>query len=76
MPGITRTAAAARSIVHVSTPTWANHIPLIGGSGLKLANYVYYDAASGGLNFTGMLKGLEKLPAGSGFVGASSATLP
>jgi aspartate aminotransferase len=51
--------------VHVSTPTWANHIPLIGGSGLKLANYPYYDAASGGLDFGRMLEVLGKLPAGS-----------
>jgi aspartate aminotransferase len=58
-------AAAARSVVHVSTPTWANHIPLIGGSGLKLGNYVYYDAATGALNFTGMREALQKLPAAS-----------
>jgi aspartate aminotransferase len=51
--------------VHVSIPTWANHIPLIGGSGLKLADYVYYDAASGELNFAGMLEALANLPAGS-----------
>jgi aspartate aminotransferase len=57
-------ASAARSVVHVSTPTWANHTPLIGGSGLKLANYVYYDAASGGLDFAGMVQALGKLPAG------------
>jgi aspartate aminotransferase len=25
------------STVHVSDPTWANHIPLLGGAGLKLA---------------------------------------
>jgi aspartate aminotransferase len=58
-------AAAPRSVVHVSTPTWANHIPLIGGSGLKLADYPYYDAASGGLDFGRMLEVLGKLPTGS-----------
>jgi aspartate aminotransferase len=58
-------AADARSVVHVSTPTWANHTALIGGSGLKLANYVYYDAARGGLNFEGMMAALGKLPSGS-----------
>jgi aspartate aminotransferase len=58
-------AASARSVVHVSTPTWANHIPLIGGSGLKLANYPYYDAARGGLDFGVMLDHLGRLPAGS-----------
>jgi aspartate aminotransferase len=58
-------ASAARSVVHVSIPTWANHTPLIGGSGLKLANYTYYDAASGGLDFAGMMQALGKLPAAS-----------
>ena len=58
-------ALAARSVVHVSTPTWANHIPLIGGSGLKLANYPYYDATRGGLDFSVMLEALGRLPAGS-----------
>jgi aspartate aminotransferase len=57
-------ACAARSVVHVSTPTWANHAPLLGGSGLKLANYAYYDAATGGLDFEGMMSALGKLPAG------------
>jgi aspartate aminotransferase len=58
-------ASGARSVVHVSTPTWANHTALIGGSGLKLANYPYYDAASGGLDFAAMMHALGKLPAGS-----------
>jgi aspartate aminotransferase len=58
-------AAAPRSAVHVSTPTWANHMPLLGGSGLKLASYPYYDAATGGLDFAGMVGALERLPAGS-----------
>ncbi len=29
------------AVVHVSSPTWANHMPLIGGSGLKLERYPY-----------------------------------
>src|SRR5580658_6241107 len=29
--------AAPQATVHVSTPTWANHVPLLTGSGLKLA---------------------------------------
>lgn len=58
-------AAGAQSVVHVSTPTWANHTPLIGGSGLKLASYPYYDRATGDLDFEGMQGALAKLPAGS-----------
>ena len=43
--------SAPQALVHTSAPTWANHAPLIGGSGLKLASYPYYDAASGGVDF-------------------------
>ena len=51
--------------VHVSTPTWANHVPLLTGSGIKLERYAYYDAATGGVNFGAMMEGLEKLPKGA-----------
>jgi len=53
------------AVVHVSAPTWANHIPLLGGSGLKLERYPYYDAATGGVDFPAMLAALEKLPQGA-----------
>ena len=33
------------TVVHVSDPTWANHEPLIGSSGLPLERYPYFDAA-------------------------------
>jgi aspartate aminotransferase len=46
----------------VSTPTWANHIPLISGSGLKLERYPYFDSATGGVNFSAMCAYLEHLP--------------
>src|ERR1700756_2553252 len=35
-------AAAPDSVVHVSTPTLANHMPLLAGSGLKLERYPYF----------------------------------
>jgi aspartate/tyrosine/aromatic aminotransferase len=54
-----------QAVVHVSTPTWANHVPLIGGSGLKLERYPYFDAATGGVSFGAMLDYIDKLPAGS-----------
>jgi aspartate aminotransferase len=54
-----------QAIVHVSTPTWANHVPLIGGSGLKLERYPYYEAATGGVSFDAMRAYLDKLPEGS-----------
>jgi len=58
-------AASPQSVVHVSTPTWANHIPLLSGCGLELARYPYFDAATGGVNFGGLVSALEKLPARS-----------
>ena len=56
-------AASPDSVVHVSTPTWANHIPLLSGCGLKLERYPYFDPSTGGVNFSAMMSTLEKLPA-------------
>ena len=56
---------APQTVVHVSTPTWANHMPLLAGSGLTLEQYPYFDAASGGVRFGAMLGALERLPAGA-----------
>jgi aspartate aminotransferase len=53
-----------QALVHMSAPTWANHAPLVGGSGLRLASYPYYDAASGGVDFEKMRQALLALPAG------------
>ena len=55
-------AASPDSVVHVSTPTWANHIPLLSGCGLRLERYPYFDPATGGVNFGAMLAALERLP--------------
>ncbi len=52
-------AAAPGITVHVSTPTWGNHTPLLGGSGLRLAAYPYYDPAAHRLRFDAMLEHLD-----------------
>jgi aspartate aminotransferase len=57
-------AAAPTAAVHVSDPTWGNHIPLLGSSGLRLERYPYYDAAAHELRFEAMLERLERAPAG------------
>lgn len=57
-------AAAASAQVHVSDPTWGNHAPLLGGCGLKLARYPYYDGATHEVRFEAMLERLEAAPAG------------
>lgn len=57
--------AAPSAAIHVSTPTWANHTPLLTGAGLKLQNYPYFDPATGGVQFDAMVATLETLSAGS-----------
>ena len=56
--------AAPQATVHVSVPTWANHVPLMTGTGLKLGRYPYYEAARGAIDFAAMCQALEALPAG------------
>jgi aspartate aminotransferase len=58
-------SAQPETVVYVSTPTWANHMPLLAGCGLKLERYPYYDPATGGVKFDAMLGTLERLPARS-----------
>jgi aspartate aminotransferase len=57
-------AATATATVHVSDPTWGNHIPLLGSSGFRLERYPYYDAAAHELRFEAMLDALERVPEG------------
>ncbi len=56
--------AAPQAKVHVSTPTWANHVPLMTGTGLQLGRYPYYEPARGAIDFAAMCQALEALPAG------------
>lgn len=50
--------------IWVSTPTWANHIPLLGSAGLQLREYPYYDYTSHSIDFEAMLACLRQVPAG------------
>lgn len=50
--------------VWVSTPTWANHVPLLGDAGVTIREYPYYDYVSRTIDFEGMLLGLEQAKAG------------
>ncbi len=58
-------AAAPDAVVYVSTPTWANHVPLLSNCGLRLERYPYFDAATGGVAFEAMMGALDALPARS-----------
>jgi len=51
--------ARADAVVWVSDPTWNNHTPLLGGAGLKLKTYPYYDAAARALRCDAMLETLR-----------------
>ena len=57
-------AASPNAVVHLSDPTWGNHTPLMGGSGLKLARYPYYDAVTHELRFEAMLQRLNEAAEG------------
>ncbi len=48
------------STVWVSSPTWANHIPLLGGAGLKINDYHYYCPVTKRINKSKMFETLEK----------------
>ncbi|WP_323815162.1 amino acid aminotransferase [Cellvibrio sp. NN19] len=48
----------------VSTPTWANHIPLLGSAGLKLREYPYYDYATHSIDFAAMMATINEIPRG------------
>lgn len=60
-----RKASSAGTVVHVSDPTWANHVPLLTGAGIQVAPYPYYDAATGAVRFQAMLDYLDALPPGA-----------
>ena len=47
-----------------STPTWANHVPLLGGAGLALKSYAYYDDEQKTLDLDAMLDALHDIPKG------------
>ena len=56
--------ARADATVWVSEPTWANHIPLLGGAGLQLKPYAYYDTERHVIRFDAMLEALRAVPKG------------
>ena len=51
--------------VWISDPSWENHRALFESAGFTVNNYPYYDAATRGVNFSGMLNALSTMPAGS-----------
>jgi len=52
-----------KSKVLISDPSWENHRALFERAGFQVGTYAYYDAATHGLNFAGMLADLKSVPA-------------
>ncbi|GAB3466020.1 aspartate/tyrosine/aromatic aminotransferase [Massilia terrae] len=53
------------SEVFISDPSWENHRALFESAGFVVNNYSYYDPATHGVNFEGMIASLKSMPAGS-----------
>jgi aspartate/tyrosine/aromatic aminotransferase len=56
--------ASPDAAVWVSEPTWANHMPLLGGAGVKLTPYPYYDTKKHLIRIDEMITALKSAPAG------------
>ncbi|KAA0071734.1 amino acid aminotransferase [Rhodanobacter sp. T12-5] len=57
--------AGAGAKIAISHPSWGNHHVVFRTAGFELLDYRYYDAATHGLDFTGMLEDLGKLEPGT-----------
>ncbi len=51
--------------VWISEPSWENHRQLFEAAGFKVHAYPYYDPRTHGLDFAGMQRALNELPAGT-----------
>ena len=53
------------AMVMISDPSWENHRALFTNAGFTVESYPYYDAATRGIDFAGMLAALHSAPAGT-----------
>ena len=53
------------AVVAISDPSWENHRGIFENAGFPVQSYTYYDPETRGVNFSGMVKSLETLPAKS-----------
>ncbi|WP_082547963.1 amino acid aminotransferase [Massilia sp. Root335] len=53
------------SQVYISDPSWENHRALFESAGFTVNTYAYYDPATKGVNFDGMLADLKAMPEGA-----------
>ncbi|WP_063673194.1 aromatic amino acid transaminase [Dyella thiooxydans] len=57
--------AGDRARIAISNPSWGNHHVVFRTAGFQLQDYRYYDEATRGLDFAGMLEDLGKLEPGT-----------
>ena len=57
--------ALPKAKIAISSPSWENHRVVFTAAGFDVVEYTYYDAATHGLNFPGMLADLNKLEPGT-----------
>ncbi|KAM7459387.1 hypothetical protein LguiA_036381 [Lonicera macranthoides] len=51
--------------IYIPLPTWGNHTKIFNLAGLSVKTYRYYDPATRGLNFQGLLEDLGSAPSGA-----------
>ncbi|WP_343342987.1 amino acid aminotransferase [Sphingomicrobium sp. XHP0239] len=56
--------ARPNATVHVGTPTWPNHEPILSGAGLKIATYDYYAKSQTCIRFDAMMEAFENAAEG------------
>lgn len=56
--------ASPTATVWLSNPTWPNHPSIIKYLGMKMAEYRYFDAATRGIDFAGLMEDLAKVQTG------------
>jgi aspartate/tyrosine/aromatic aminotransferase len=54
--------ARQNATIWVTEPTWANHVPLLGGAGLTLKSFPYYDTDKHVIRIDAMLEALSAVP--------------
>jgi aspartate/tyrosine/aromatic aminotransferase len=57
-------AAHPGAKVHVGTPTWPNHVPVIEAAGLNIVQYPYYERLQTCIRFDAMMDALGKAESG------------
>jgi aromatic-amino-acid transaminase len=56
--------ASPNAAIHVSDPSWPNHVPLLGAAGFNLHRYPYFNSSTGYVDIEGMLNALSQMPSG------------